>query len=645
MSYYGYVERENASQINWAEVGENLTGVLKKASDDRQAKRNAFDQSTKEYQEVLNNAPSGDFKTANAFALNHASDASKTRLIQDRLLKSGLMKDRDYTVARQNLVDGTKQMFGLSEEYQKEYAAKIKRMEAMESQELEPWLMGQIEGLGNLTDVKSFINQEDGSVSIGKLVEGPNGTRVLSKNPNDFLTVNQLKNRYKKQYNVFKVGETMAVEADRLGSFINTIRNAGGPEYAGQITKMLDATLRGTLDENQKKAVDNFEKMERNIINSYLESNPLNALSVLTNYLGVDSEGNNFELTFDAAEAAGDPTKLLVKDNGSGTIEFAGTEEQKKLAFEAVQNNFRNQIDREKTISTYTEPKPSATQINQDNKESQDIEVATNIAQLYYGNDAQVQEAEDYLRSINTNIATIDRTGENIILTFNDDRADEIIAFRDDSGNELDQAAWITGSANFFLGDKQKITDIDKIIGLSKIDTSLGFNKDSTGFSGGVIEVEETAMEAIMRGLSAKIVDNHKAYVDENGEKITNANGEFVDNYKDKIPPGFKLTEEKKVGSEKYDKIVSIKRTGKDSMEVDITKPDAVQKILDYIENNIDLVSTDSVDRNLIINNPKQKSKVKLKGRGKPFPPFDIWFKSNPGKSIKDYNEAKKNKI
>ena len=644
MSYYGYVERENASQINWAEVGENLTGVLKKASDDRQAKRNAFDQSTKEYQEVLNNAPSGDFKTANAFALNHASDASKTRLIQDRLLKSGLMKDRDYTVARQNLTDGTKQMFGLSEEYQKEYTEKMKRMEAGDSQELEPWLMGQIEGLGNLTDVKSFINQEDGSVSIGKLVEGPNGTRVLSKNPNDFLTVNQLKNRYKKQYNAFKVGETMAVEADRLGSFINTIRNAGGPEYAGQITKMLDATLRGTLDKNQKKAVDNFEKMERNMINSYLESNPLNALSVLTNYLGVDSEGNNFELTFDAAEAAGDPTKLLVKDNGSGTIEFAGTEEQKKLAFEAVQNNFRNQIDREKTISTYTEPKKGATEINQDNKESQDTEVATNIAQLYYGNDAQVQEAEDYLRSINTNIATIDRTGENIILTFNDERADEIIAFRDDSGNVLDQAAWITGSANFFLGDTQKITDIDKIIGLSKIDTNLGFNKDSTGFSGGVIEVEETAMEAIMRGLSAKIVDNHKAYVDENGKKITNANGEFVDNYKDKMPPGFKLTEEKKVGSEKYDKIVSIKRTDKDAIEVDITKPDAVKKILDYIENNIDLVSTDSVDRNLIINNPKQKSKTPLKGRGKPFLPFDIWEKANPGKSFKDYNEAKNKK-
>lgn len=644
MSYYGYVERENASQINWAEVGENLTGVLKKASDDRQAKRNAFDQSTKEYQEVLNNAPSGDFKTANAFALNHASDASKTRLIQDRLLKSGLMKDRDYTVARQNLVDGTKQMFGLSEEYQKEYAAKIKRMEAGESQELESWLMGQIEGLGNLTDVKSFINQEDGSVSIGKLVDGPNGTRVLSKNPNDFLTVNQLKNRYKKQYDKFRVGETMAVEADRLGSFINTIRNAGGPEYAGQITKMLDATLRGTLDKNQKKAVDNFNRMEKNMINSYLESNPLNALSVLTNYLGVNPNTDiNFEITFDAAEAASDPNKILVKDNGSGTIEFAGSKEQKKIAFEAVQNNFRNQIDKEKTISTYTEPRKGATEINQDNKEAQDMEVATNIAQLYYGTDAQVQEAEDFLRSINTNIDTIDRTGENIIITYNDDRADEIIAFRDDSGELLDQKSWITGSANFFLGDKQKITDIDNIITLSKIDTSLGFNKDSTGFSGGVIEVEETAMEAIMRGLSDDISDNHTAYA----QLITDgkdANEKFVEDYKDKIPAGFTLTEGTGFTTETSERLVKFGK-GKDKIEVDITKPDAVKKMLDYINNNIDLVSDGSTDVNLMIKYPKQKSKVKRKGRGKPLPPFDIWLKDNPGKSIKDYNEAKKNKI
>ena len=150
-------------------------------------------------------------------------------------------------------------------------------------------------------------------------------------------------------------------------------------------------------------------------------------------------------------------------------------------------------------------------------------------------------------------------------------------------------------------------------------------------------------MEAIMRGLSDDIPDNHTAYAQLITDK-KDANGKFVEDYSDKIPPGFTLTD-KWYTKEKKDKIVSIKRGTKDAIEVDITKPDAVKKILNYIENNIDLVSTDSVDRNLIINNPKQKSKVKLKGRGKPFPPFDIWFKSNPGKSIKDYNEAKKNKI
>ena len=58
-----------------------------------------------------------------------------------------------------------------------------------------------------------------------------------------------------------------------------------------------------------------------------------------------------------------------------------------------------------------------------------------------------------------------------------------------------------------------------------------------------------------------------------------NANGKFVEDYKDKMPPGFKLTEVKELEN-KYDKIVSIKRTGKDAIEVDITKPDAVKKIL-----------------------------------------------------------------
>ena len=46
MSYYGYVERENAAGVNWQEIGANLSKTLLDASAARQAKRDAFDAST-----------------------------------------------------------------------------------------------------------------------------------------------------------------------------------------------------------------------------------------------------------------------------------------------------------------------------------------------------------------------------------------------------------------------------------------------------------------------------------------------------------------------------------------------------------------------------------------------------------------------
>ena len=241
-TYYGYIERDADTGINWQEISESVTTKLKEAGEAREARKKAFFDASSEYQKVLNDAPSGDYASANQFALEHAEQAQQARLLQDRLLQEGLLSTKAYTVQRQNLTDGTKQLFDLSKEYQEEYSAKIERSKNGEAQELEGWLMSQIEGLANLRNTGSYINPETGAVSIGKMVE-VDGIRQLSKDPNDFLTVNQLRNRQKQQYDVFKVGATMEAEADRLGSFITSVRQAGGPEYAGQITKMLDATF------------------------------------------------------------------------------------------------------------------------------------------------------------------------------------------------------------------------------------------------------------------------------------------------------------------------------------------------------------------------------------------------------------------
>ena len=586
MSYYGYVKRENAAGVNWQEVGANLSNILLEAGAERQAKRDAFDKATREYQDTLNDAPSGDFKTANTFALNHAADASRMRLIQDRLLKSGVMKDRDYTVARQNLTDGTKQLFGLAEEYQAEYTEKMARLKEGKSQELESWLMANIEGLSNLKNAQSYINQEDGSVSIGKLVDGPSGTRVFSKNPNDFMTVNQLRNRYKEKYDKFDVSGTMTMEAERLGTFIDSVRRAGGPEYAGTITKLLDPTMRGTLGPNGEKAVDSFLNMEKDMINGYLEANPLNGLSVLTNTIAINPDtGVPFEPTFDADEAKKDPNKVLIRDDGSGRIEPLLNDKQKKLVFESVQTNFRNKIDREKTITTYQEPKESAAEVAKGTKEDKDKNVVSNVAQLYYGNDAEVKEAEDFLRSINPNIESIDRTKDNVIVTFNDGRAAETLSWKGEDGTLLDQASWVTGSANFFLDDKSKIGNINEVLGKSGIDLTKDFNETSKGFSAGAVEKEQTIQEAYEDYLNEKIDGSRFSYTTETGI-VDNANEKMVKDFKASIPAEFELTEVTGYRPETIDRLVKIKKKGGKSLEVDITKPGYDKIIKDFILDN-----------------------------------------------------------
>jgi len=132
-TYYKYAERNIDAQINWSEIGKNVVDMLREEDRLREEKKDAIDQASREFGETLSNAPTGDFKSANEWILGYAADASQARLLQDRLLKSGMLKVKDYTVARQNLNDGTNQMFQVAKEYQEKASEAMKRYQAGES--------------------------------------------------------------------------------------------------------------------------------------------------------------------------------------------------------------------------------------------------------------------------------------------------------------------------------------------------------------------------------------------------------------------------------------------------------------------------------------------------------------------------------
>ena len=595
-SYYGYVEREASSGVNWEEIGSELTTKLKQAGDERAARRQAIDDASKEYQTILDDAPSGDFKPANQFALEHAASAQQARLMQDRLLKSGLLKSKDYTIQRQNLTDGTNELFGLSKEYQKEYTEKMTRLKAGESQELEGWLMGQIEGLSNLRNTGTYINPETGVVSISKIVD-KDGIRTMSEDPNDFMTVNQLRNRQKTKYDNFKVGATMEAEADRLGSYITTLRNAGGPGYSGQLKKLLDPTERGKLSGDQAKAVDSFTKMEDDMINSYITANPLNGLAVLTNYVTTNPEtGKRYELTFDEKAAKADPNMILVRDDGSGTIEPVLTEAQSKVAFDAVRANFRNQIDREETISTYTEQQETATQEQAGRREKAEDNALSSWNDIAYGTPEEKSTAINQLLGTDkakaSGVIAIDTSvpGE-IVVTYTDSSKNRTINYDPENitiqewaelGNEIhgvDDVATVlkrSGGARFIEDDQG-----------NRIPAPLDFSETSMTdvFATREGKTErETATQATTRLLEEGIPDLDLSQEEE--PSIA------VEKYFEANPPpfGLKITDNFEVFRNQKQVSVSGTVAGKRiSRSFDVSKPGAMKAIRDYILSETDL--------------------------------------------------------
>ena len=114
---------EADSQVNWAEVSKGLSDTILKIDSDRQAKKAAIDEATREAQIELANGPKGENTTASAWTINYANDMMNYRLTINKLLKSGQMDLKDYQVATQNSADSTDLVFTIAQEYQDEYKA------------------------------------------------------------------------------------------------------------------------------------------------------------------------------------------------------------------------------------------------------------------------------------------------------------------------------------------------------------------------------------------------------------------------------------------------------------------------------------------------------------------------------------------
>lgn len=403
-TYYKYAERDAASQINWAEVGKNMSDMLANENKIREEKKAAIDKASRDFAEVLANSPTGESESARAMALKYGDDASQFMYMQDKLLKSGQLKLSDYTYMRQNLLDDTDNAFGMLKEYQAKYKEKMDRYKQDASQKYELEAMERVEGFGKFSESGMYIDPTTGKVSMAmKEYDPATGGYIMPENPNKRASISTVKGLLQGQWDKYKPATSLDAAATAMGENIQTIRRIGKRTEAGEImtvtdvlsqvrqeqdikadieskTKQIEA-LQGKTDKKSKeqlaklqkevdnaykdldasKAVFDFQSAETKAIGAML-ANPWDKLSLLTDSMVFESEtGTQYYFERDPAKAAKDPAAILMvpsKDN-NGSEEPKFTPEQEKAATEWMRSQLRMRYDykeQRQTVSDYQAP-------------------------------------------------------------------------------------------------------------------------------------------------------------------------------------------------------------------------------------------------------------------------------------------------
>jgi len=455
-TYFKYAERSANNQINWAEIGKNLTETLQEENRLREEKKAAIDEATRQYGLTLEKSHQGEDRSLNQWGLDFAAEAQQARLLQDRLLKQGKLKLKDYTMMRQNLTDGTNQAFSLMDEYNAEYKKKMDRAKSMDpataSQYLEQWKFAQSEGFANFKNSQLYINPTTYAVSVALKKKGPDGVMVMSHDPNEFTTVNALRNNMKATHDRFDSDAYLQKQVAMLGKEKRAaIKELATKNKAGTILTKEDITAR-----------DGWLTAQDAMIEAAFAGNPTNISSILTDNLGMDEDGNKYDFTFNEADKGKIKNgKNLIYVDGNGEPQFS--KEQR----DAAKNNMKQKMDMmlnvDETIQTYTNPTPPQVQQWQvefnKNKEMR-LGLANMLLKLKNGTQEEVQAAVDYFRLVNPKgIREIARWGDPRYKT-----GGVSYVTADGTLNELtrndNDADWIRAAAGAFLPDGTNLDDV-----------------------------------------------------------------------------------------------------------------------------------------------------------------------------------------
>jgi len=507
-TYYKYVDREVESQVNWSEIGKNMTDMLNNEAKVREEKKAALDQATRDQLKVLANPPTGENESARIMGIKLGDNASQYLRMQDQLLKSGQLKLSDYMIGRQNIIDDTENVFSMLDEYQKTYKEKMDRSMNDENQEWELASMEIIEGFGNFSQSQPYIDPATGRISMAmmekKTIDGKE-VYVLSDKPNKTASVTTVKGLLQRKFDRFDSEAALDEINARIGENIQTVRSFGKQNVAGEIKTINDvlssvreeATInadiadkeakikalagktdkpsiaaKAKLEEEIKdakreilesKAIFDFQAYETKSIEQNF-TNDWNRLSVLTNSMGNAPDGKPYKFVYSLAEQEDDPVhNIYMKpaNDNSGSLVPDFTKEQKKDSVDFMRNQLRARYNRKESSQTVNEYQPAPKRTVEelkywDEKKNQEAGFQQ-WNKLRTGTLQEKAAALTYFRGIDPNIKSVGFTanGGGVEFVYNNGARVPYYFYdeRGDKGGELSGESWMN-AGNEVLGKK-----------------------------------------------------------------------------------------------------------------------------------------------------------------------------------------------
>lgn len=477
-TYYKYAERDASSQVNWSEITSNMVNSLKAAEAIRESKRQAIDEATAELSLTLSEAPQGDHRGLNEFAMTYANNAQQMRLMQDKLLKSGQLSLKDYNIGRANLTEGTTQLFNLGKKYQAIYSDRMEKFNNGTTSQLDADMLARLEGFANFSNHEAYINPTNGQVSIGKLQEKDvDGKKVVTmdRTPGSFTTVQQLNFSLSQEINKYQMS---ALDAE-VAKFAKTYLKADG--------------YYRTLDDVRQ--MPEYDKMIDDIVNSQLVI-PNSVGSILKDYVGeYDTVFNKDDHNENAILMVEDP-----QQPGSGRMIMDVTSEigkkQKAKAAEYLKRQIEKQLGSKETRREPT-PETQSDKTARLNRKEEDNQIS-NVGKLMTGTETDMTTLTEYFRDLNPATQKVTRSPDGIEVVYRNPNTGKIesrsISFYTGEGKNRKAktvAQFIESASPLLTGNK----DIKTILERGNYDKNATFNEALTKDYVAEIDVDEVVDE------------------------------------------------------------------------------------------------------------------------------------------------------